>query len=224
MFGSRPLAHIDTGFGEDRLHGNSVQPVDLCEVGRAAYLSAGSDLLLKAEPQSVSQRHGSCHNYNFTLNQMNPIQAIRFIKKHGIILESAHGSVPNLAETVTGERIRGSWWAHPKGQDIFRLTRAVRDSDDILVCRLVHGKITYVHRRLWPALVRLAKQFEHEHLGRIREVHTSRGKHVLHIVSYPRWVPADVKLLAGKMSETEAVFQLGEWCLQGRNRLSRGAA
>ena len=98
---------------------------------------------------------------------MNPTQAIRFVKKHGINLESAHGSVPNLSETVTGKRIRGSWWAHLRGQDIFRLTRAVRDSDDILVCRLVQSKITYVHKRMWPALVRLAKQFDDKRLGRI---------------------------------------------------------
>jgi hypothetical protein len=141
---------------------------------------------------------------------MTPIQAIRFIKKHGIILESAHGSVRNLAEIVVGKKIRGNWWAHPKGREIFSLTRAVRDSNDILVCRLMHGKITYVHRRLWAALVRLAKQLDRERLGRIREVHTAEGKHVLDIISYPGWVPAEVKLLAHKMSEVEAAFQLGK--------------
>ena len=154
---------------------------------------------------------------------MSPTEAISFIKKQGIILESAQGPVPNLAEIVTGERIRGSWWAHPKAQEIFRLTRAVRDSDDILVCRLTHGNITFVHRRLWPALVRLTKQFDAERLGRIREVHTAQGKHELQIISYPRWVPAEVKYLAHRMSETEAIFKLGEWYLQGRNRRSRGA-
>lgn len=154
---------------------------------------------------------------------MTPIQAIRFVRNHGIVLESAHGSVPNLAETVTGKRIRGSWWAHPKRQEIYLLTRAVRDSDDILVCRLMHGKITYIHRRLWPALVRLAKQFDNEHLGRVREVHTSRGEHVVHVVSYPRWVPAAVKVLARNMSEKHAIAQLGEWHLHGRNRRPRGA-
>ena len=154
---------------------------------------------------------------------MNRIQAIRFIKKHGVVLESAHGPVPNLAETVTGKRIRGSWWAHPKAQEIFRLTRAVRDSDDILVCRLVHHKITYVPRRLWPALVRLAKQYDEKSLGRIREVHTSQGKHVLRIVSFPRWVPAAVTLVGRTMSETEAIAQIGEWYFKGRPRPSRGA-
>ncbi len=154
---------------------------------------------------------------------MSPGQAILFIKKHGVVLESAHGSVPNLAETVTGKRIHGSWWTDPKARDIFRLTRAVRDSGDILVCRLVSGKITFVHRRVWPALVRLANQFGAKSLGRIREVHTPRGKHELHILSYPRWVPADVKISARKISETEAALQLGDWCSQSRKQRSGGA-
>lgn len=140
---------------------------------------------------------------------MTPIQAIRFIRTHGLVLESAHGTVPNLAEMVTGIRIRGSWWGHPKRQEIFLLTRAIRDSDDILVCRLLDGKITYVHRRLWPALVRLAKQFDGKRLGWIREVHTSREEHELQIIAYPRWVPAEVKLLARKLSERQAISQLG---------------
>lgn len=145
---------------------------------------------------------------------MNATQAIQFIKKHGVVLESARGSVPNLAEIVAGGKIRGSWWAHPKSQVIFQLTRDVRDSDDILVCRLIHGKVTYVHRRLWPALVRLAKQFDKKNLGRIREIHTSRGEHKLQVVAFPLWVPEKVKLLADKMSEVNAVSQLGNWYLQ----------
>jgi hypothetical protein len=145
---------------------------------------------------------------------MNATQAIQFVKKHGVVLESAHGPVPNLVEVVAGGRLHGSWWAHPKSQVIFQLTRAVRDSDDILVCRLIHGKITYIHRRLWSALVRLAEQFDKKNLGRIREIHTSRGEHELHVVAFPRWVPEKVKLSAHKMSEVKAVSQLGNWYLQ----------
>jgi len=140
---------------------------------------------------------------------MTPIQAIQFVKEEGVVLEAGHGSVPNLAETITGKKIRGSWWAHPEGQLIFRLTRAVRDSEDILVCRLVDGKITYVHRRLWPALVKLANQFSRKRLGRIREVHTAEGKHELRVDAFPRWVPANVKKSANKLSKEEAIVQLG---------------
>ncbi len=90
---------------------------------------------------------------------MTPRAALAFIRRHGVVLESAQGPVPNLAEAIAAGRIHGSWWGHTKGQEIFRLTRAVRDSGDILVCRLVGHKITYVHRRLWPVLVRLARDF-----------------------------------------------------------------
>ena len=71
---------------------------------------------------------------------------------------------------MAGEAIIGSYWGHDKGNEIFLMTRAVRAEKDILVCRLVAGKVTYVHRRLWAAVVRLEAHFEAEHLGAIREV------------------------------------------------------
>jgi hypothetical protein len=43
------------------------------------------------------------------------LDSITFVKLHGIVLESARGPVPNLAEAVAGERIRGGWWGHSKG-------------------------------------------------------------------------------------------------------------
>ena len=103
--------------------------------------------------------------------------AIAFVKLHGIVLESARGPVPNLAETVAGERIRGGWWGHAKGRIIFAATRAVRNSTDVLVCRLLGGKVTYIHRRLWPSVVRLADKLEKDLLVAIREEHTASGSH-----------------------------------------------
>ena len=142
---------------------------------------------------------------------MSPNQVIKFIKKHGVVLESAHGRVPNLAETVAKRHIRGSWWSDEKGREIFRLTRAVRNSSEILVCRVINGKVTYVHRRLWPALVRLASRFDLKRLAKIKEVHTSRGEHELNITPFPRWVPPGMRSLARRMSEREAANKLGEW-------------
>jgi hypothetical protein len=106
----------------------------------------------------------------------------------------------------------GSWWGHAKGHEIFWLTRAVRDSSDVLVCRLVAGKVTYVHRRLWPAVVRLAGCFAPDDLAALHEVHTRRGRHELRLVPFPRWVPADVKRGARCLSEAEARAALGPWC------------
>ena len=106
---------------------------------------------------------------------MTPKQALRFVEANGIVLESGRGPVPNLARAIAGEAIRGTWWAHAKGHVIFLCSRAIRESKDILVCRLVGGKVTYVHRRLWPALVRLAGQFDASRLAALREVHTATG-------------------------------------------------
>jgi hypothetical protein len=82
---------------------------------------------------------------------VTPAEALAFVCTHGLVLESGTGPVPSLAAAIAGEPIRGSWWAHARGREVFAITRAIRDSPDVLVCRLIDGKITYVHRRLWPA-------------------------------------------------------------------------
>jgi hypothetical protein len=139
---------------------------------------------------------------------MKPKQALAWIKECGIAVESARASVPNLADAVAGEPIRGSWWAHPKGNEIFMLSRAIRRSPDILVCRLVDGKITYVHRRLWPALVRLAHRFSSARLAAVTEVHTAAGRHQVHVTQFPKWVPKNALAAANQLSEQAALSQL----------------
>ncbi len=142
---------------------------------------------------------------------MTPQEAIEFVALHGIVLESAKGPVPNLADTVAGERIQGSYWGHPKGDEIFVLTRTIRSSKEILVCRLVQGKVTYVHQRLWPAIFRLRASFGKENLGAIQEIHTSFGKHQVSVTPFPDWVPASAKEKAERLTTSEATSQLGEW-------------
>jgi hypothetical protein len=139
---------------------------------------------------------------------MTPKQAIVFVKANGVVLESGRGAVPTLAEAIAGAPIRGSWWAHSKANTIFLCSRAIRESADVLVCRLAGGKVTYVHRRLWPALVRLAGRFDADRLAAIQEVHTPSGKHEVHTTAYPDWVPEDVRRAAEELTETEATALL----------------
>ena len=143
---------------------------------------------------------------------MTPRQAAAFVRKHGIVLESAAGPVPSVAAAIAGEPIRGSWWAHPLSHEIFELTRGIRDRDDILVCRLVDGKVTFVHRRLWPALVRSAEHFPKNQLAQVREVHSKSGRHVAKELAFPKWVPSDVSTEARRLSKEEALQSLGAWC------------
>ena len=139
---------------------------------------------------------------------MTPKQALSFVETNGITLESGRGPVPSLAQTIAGEAIRGSWWAHPKGHVIFLCARAIRESKDILVCRLVKGKVTYVHRRLWPALVRLADQFDASRLAAIREVHTATGKHKIEGTAFPGWVPPETIRAAANLTAEQAAKML----------------
>ena len=142
---------------------------------------------------------------------MRTKEALAIIERHGVVLEAAQGPVPNLAEIVAGERIRGSWWSHPQKHRIFRLTRSIRETKHVLVCRLVEGKITYVHRRIWPALVRLSDHFDKERLAAVREVHTAVGKHEVQATDFPNWVPPEVLKEAEELTEGEARSQLGDW-------------
>lgn len=141
---------------------------------------------------------------------MTPREALAFVEKHGVVLQAARGFIPSLAEAVAGGPIRGSWWGHPKGREIFRVAGAVSASPDVLVCKLVHGKITYVHRRLWPALVRLASRFPRARLAKVWDEHTQSGAHRSRQVAFPGWVPADVARQAEELSlcEAEAMLSL----------------
>jgi hypothetical protein len=132
-------------------------------------------------------------------------QALAFVRKHGVVLEAARGPVPSVAEAIAGEPVRGGWWSHPKSHEIFAVTQAIRDSDDVLVCRLINGKITFVHRRLWPALVRAAGRLRSDHLSQVREVHTKSGRHEIKEVPFPDWVPSSVRAAARTLSEEAAL-------------------
>src|SRR5215472_12151194 len=109
---------------------------------------------------------------------MNTRAAISFIRRHGVVLASAKGPVPQLTAAIAGQPIKGSWWAHPSSRQIFSILQAVADSDDVLVCRLVNGKVTFVHRRLWPALARVAGQFPPRQIAQVFEEHTGSGRHI----------------------------------------------
>ena len=141
---------------------------------------------------------------------MTTEQALEFIARNGVVLESAQGPVPSLAESIAGGVFRGSWWSHPSAHAIHRLTQRVRESPDVLVCRLVNGKVTFVHRRLWPAIVVLEDRLPRDRLAAIQEIHTSQGRHEVTQTPFPDWVPVEVIDQANALDEQTAREALGE--------------
>jgi len=141
-------------------------------------------------------------------------EALAFVRQHGVVLASAKGTVPRLTEAIVGEPIKGSWWAHPKSHHIYAILGAVTDSNQVLVCRLIDGKITLVHRRLWPSLIRLAKRFAPEQLAQVSEEHTPSGRHTSRVVPFPLWVPPEVAAQANDIEEQQALAIFGIWVPQ----------
>ena len=71
------------------------------------------------------------------------VDVLQWICEQGMVLQSAHGPVPNLAEYVAGEPIRGSWWGHKAGHEIFAVLGRVLASPDVVATRLINGDSEY---------------------------------------------------------------------------------
>ena len=142
---------------------------------------------------------------------MTPEAALAFVRDHGVVLVAAKGPVPKLTDAVACEPVKGSWWAHAKGREIFRVLQELTDSPEVLSCRLVGGKVSLVHRRLWPALIRAAAHFPPDWLARTADEHTAAGRHVRRDTPFPDWVDPESLALAGALTENDALSALGAW-------------
>jgi hypothetical protein len=65
--------------------------------------------------------------------------------------------LPSFTTLAVGGPIRGSWWSHPQAHEIYDLLQLFHDGTGALSVKLINGKVTYVHRRLWPALLNVAR-------------------------------------------------------------------
>ncbi len=91
------------------------------------------------------------------------------LERHGLLLQSDL-SLPSITTIVEGEPIRGSWWGHSRGDAIYRVANALVDDRDVLLTKLVDGKVTYVHRRLWAAVFAVACSRERWQLDRLPQL------------------------------------------------------
>ena len=89
------------------------------------------------------------------------------------------------------------------------------DSPDVVRLRLVNGKVTLVHRRVWPALVRVSDRIPPARLASVHEEHTETGAHRKIETPFPDWVPAEAVEAASALTEAEAFALLPE-CLRPR--------
>jgi len=138
---------------------------------------------------------------------------LAFVEEHGVVLASARGPVPSVAEAVAGQPIVGSWWAHPRGKAIFAALSELDDADEVRCFKLVDNKVTFVHRRVWPALACLAGNgvIAADRAAAIQQEHMPTGEHRNLVTPYPDWVPDDVARAAAELTVDAARAQLGGW-------------
>ena len=143
-------------------------------------------------------------------------EALAALRRHGLLALGCAGSAPSLAEEVAGEPVHGSWQEHPEGDRIHQIAEALQSSPEVLMVKLVAGRATFLHRALWPALARLARD-----PGRVRtvaaglsplatrlrdEVERAEELRLDELARQPSWPPE--RDLARAAKELEAAFLL----------------
>ena len=130
--------------------------------------------------------------------------ALAFLSREGALLQAGRGALPSLAEAIAGEPIRGSWWGHAKGHLIFAVLSELQESPEVLSCKLVLGKVTLIHARLWPALFAAFGAGKAPGLDRVRQEHMPGGQHRNFTEPWPGWLPKAAIASAAKLSKAEA--------------------
>ena len=82
--------------------------------------------------------------------------ALALLRREGLLTLTPTGKARSLVEEIVGGPVKGSWWGHPKGKAIYACAVAIAESGEAVAVKLLAGKVTFVHRALWPALHRLA--------------------------------------------------------------------
>lgn len=89
------------------------------------------------------------------------------LELYGIL--PAHDTViPSVSNLVAGRPIRGSWWGDPAGRQIYLVLNAL--GEGVAWPKLIGGKVTLVHGRLWDALATVGEQdadWQYDGLGEI---------------------------------------------------------
>jgi hypothetical protein len=129
------------------------------------------------------------------------------LRSSSFIAKSSSHQMTEASRPLTGRSTVGGTRLRPSS--LVQLVHGHVESV-VPVCR-VDGKVTYIHRRLWPALVKLASRFQKEQLAKVWNEHTRTGTHRSRRMPFPDWVPSEVMAQAQRLSLAEAEQILSEW-------------
>ena len=70
------------------------------------------------------------------------------LEKLGVLLIS-DSCFPNVYQLIAGDGRKGSWWGDKQAHTIFAVNERLEDHPDVMLMKLISGKVTFVHRELW---------------------------------------------------------------------------
>lgn len=106
----------------------------------------------------MSKRKGPAHPPPTAEAVDAAVTALRELLVRAPVLMLHDAEAPSVTSAIGGAPIAGSWWAHPQGSLIFQVLQRIED--EVAWPRLVRGKVTLVHRALWPALIAVGRSEE----------------------------------------------------------------
>lgn len=132
-----------------------------------------------------------------------------FLRRNQIVMESASiNGVPSLVKFMAGHDFTGNWWSLPQSSRIYNALQRIRNHPDILVCRLLRGRICLVHRFVWAPLLALSSRFSAGALDRVIESHGESGRHSVTVIETPDWAPPSVNGDAAELTSERARAKL----------------
>jgi hypothetical protein len=93
-------------------------------------------------------------------------EVLAAVRARGLVLLQDR-ALTNAVQIVAGETVAGSWWSHPRAGEMYEVLETVAAHPDVLVAKLVAGKVTLIDRALWPAVLAVATAREPWQLVRL---------------------------------------------------------
>jgi hypothetical protein len=92
----------------------------------------------------------------------NHEEALGILRKERVLSLTDTRGLRSLVGEVLG-KVHGSWWGHPDGGRVYEIASELERSQEVLAAKLVDGKVAFVHRALWPQLLRVVTDASWRH-------------------------------------------------------------
>ena len=128
----------------------------------------------------------------------NLTKVLRAVEQNGLLMQ-ADSELPSVVTLLVGEPVHGSWWGHPMGDAIHIVNTHLKEHRDIIAAHLVSRKVTFIHRRAWPALFGVAlsgEPWQSQNLGPL-------ARRILGLVTRKQSVRSDDESIFGELNSAE---------------------